>query len=266
MQKLKKISSIATSCFKLGEGISDKIRLFGLYLKYPLVNRGLAEYKNKIVRFNLRLNNKSYTVFLRDNGIDIIIFLSIFVHGEYVIHQPLGKVPQVIYDLGANIGLSAVWFNSLFPHAQIFGYEPVPENYDIALKNYENVSGEVFPIAIGKERSKTKMLLHPRNKGAHRLSSHLSPNFEVESEIEVEVEPLEYLITSGKIPLPDFLKIDAEGSEVEILEGLGKYLDNVSAVVIEPDAGENEKRCEDILVKHGFRVVRTKPHLIWGIK
>ena len=69
MQKLKKLFSIATSCFKLGEGISDKIRLFGLYLKYPLVNRGLAEYKLCKVRFQVgyisqknKNNKKVYTM------------------------------------------------------------------------------------------------------------------------------------------------------------------------------------------------------------
>lgn len=266
MKKLKKIFLVLGSCLNLGRNLSDKLRLFALYLKYPLVNRGFAKYTDKVHCVNIQLNNQSYTIFLRDNGVDMLIFFAIFLYGEYAFQHVLRKDIQVIYDLGANIGLAAVWFKSLFPKAQIFGYEPVPDNYHIALKNYGNISGKVFPIAIGKERGKAKMLLHPRNKGAHRLTAYKSSDFEVDSEIEVQVETLTYFIDKGEIPPPDFLKIDAEGSEVDILEGLGSYLNNVRAVVIEPDAGKNEKQCEDILVKYGFEVVRSKPYLIWGLK
>lgn len=150
----------------------------------------------------------------------------------------------------------------MFPKAQIFGYEPVPGNYHIASKNYKNVSGKVFQIAIGKERFRTKMLLNPGNTGAHRLESYMYSEFEVASEIEVQVESLEHLISNGEVPPPDFLKIDAEGSEVDILEGLGAHLKNVCGVVIEPDAGEHKKRCEDILTNNNFQIFRSNSHLI----
>lgn len=266
MQKLQKVFLIASCCFRLGKNLSDKLRLFILYLKYPLVNRKITNYTNKVLRFNLRLNNRPYTIFLRDNGTDMLIFLSIFLYGEYALPHTFKEKPHVIYDLGANIGLSALWFSSIFPKAQIFGYEPVPDNYHIALKNYENVSGKVFPIAIGNARFKTKMLLTYGNTGAHRLASHLYPGFQIQSEIEVQVESLEDLISKGEVPPPDLLKIDAEGSEVDILEGLGAHLKNVYAVVIEPDAGEHETKCEEILTRNGFQVFRSKSHLIWGIR
>lgn len=110
------------------------------------------------------------------------------------------------------------------------------------------------------------MLIDARNTGAHRLAIHRpSPISKVQGEIEVEIETLENLIVTNEIPQPEFLKIDAEGSEVDILEGLGKFITNVNAAVIEPDES-NRERCEDILKNNGFRIYRTKPYLIWGVK
>lgn len=266
MTRISKISLIFKKCFQIGKSLSDKVGLFLLYLKYPLVNRNLARYSGVLRTFQVVLSGREYKITIRDNGMDMQILISIFALGEYEFSHPFSS-PSVVYDLGANIGLTAVWFSSKFPNAKFFGFEPVPENYNIALKNYSNVSGKVFPIAISKQKGNIKMLIDAENTGAHRLSIYgLSPISKIKDEIEVEVDSLENLIASGFVPPPDFLKIDAEGSEVDILEGLGKFINNVAAMVIEPDAGDNEKRCKDILAKNGFRIYQTKPYLIWGLK
>lgn len=266
MRKTSKILLIFKVCFQIGKRLSDKIGLFLLYLKYPLVNRNLARYSGALRKFQTVLGGREYKIALRDNGMDMQIFISIFALGEYDLPFSFSS-PSVVYDLGANIGLAAIWFSSKFPEAKFFGFEPVPENYDVAAKNYLNLSGKVFPVAAGKQKARIKMLIDVGNTGAHRLSIYgPSPVSKIKDEIEVEVDSLENLIASGVVPPPDFLKIDAEGSEVDILEGLGKFISSVTAMVIEPDAGEKEKRCKEILAKNGFRIYQTKPYLIWGLK
>jgi len=52
--------------------------------------------------------------------------------------------------------------------------------------------------------------------------------------IKVDVRSLRSLIAEGKISVPDFLSIDAEGAGLQILKGLGeKHLEDVLGIVIE---------------------------------
>src|SRR5262245_22207843 len=64
-----------------------------------------------------------------------------FIHGEVFEHEyyrlPLLAPPKTILDLGANIGLTAVYFSRLFPMAALACVEPVPENLRVLARNLE---------------------------------------------------------------------------------------------------------------------------------
>lgn len=155
MTKVEKFLRVFEVCFQLGKELSDKIGLFLLYLKYPLANRNLSKYSGCEKTFRVRLSNRTYTITLRDNGMDMQIFLSIFAFGEYDISHSISD-PATVYDLGANIGLAAIWFSSKFPNATFWGFEPVPENYYVAIKNHSNLSGKSFPTRHRETKRKRK--------------------------------------------------------------------------------------------------------------
>jgi FkbM family methyltransferase len=204
---------------------------------------------------------------MRDNGTDFLIFLAIFEKGEYVIPASLNYSPKIIYDLGADIGLTSAYFSSRYPESCIFGFEPVQDNFQIALKNFTNVKcGKLLNIGIGVEKKKMNMLIEKNNSGAHRLDIYgKSDDFVVANVVEVDIENLEELIKEGKIPPPDFLKIDTEGSEIDILLSLGSYLKTVEMAVIEPD-GENYQKCSNLLMFNGFKIEKFKNYLILAHK
>src|SRR5947207_4551918 len=87
----------------------------------------------------LPVNVAGQTYWLRNTLSDRSIFFQIIVQREYdtqqwsVLHQRIedsyrrilgsGKIP-IIIDAGANIGLSARWFATRYPHARVYAVEP----------------------------------------------------------------------------------------------------------------------------------------------
>ncbi len=68
---------------------------------------------------------------------------------------PKGINPKIILDIGANIGISAIYFAIRYPTAEIYAFEPMPDNYKLLEKNvreYENI--KTFNVALGKEEGR----------------------------------------------------------------------------------------------------------------
>ena len=65
---------------------------------------------------------------------------------------------------------------------------------------------------------------------------------------------LDELISTLKLPLPDYLKIDVDGIEHFILEGANKTLKNIKEIHIEinDDFNKQEKVCKELSLKSGF--------------
>jgi hypothetical protein len=70
----------------------------------------------------------------------------------------------------------------------------------------------------------------------------------------VKVTTLDKLVNSLGLTKIDFLKIDAEGSEYEILRGANKVLDNTKSVLIETFEN-NRYKCLDYLKNKGFKII-----------
>lgn len=47
--------------------------------------------------------------------------------------------PTVIFDIGANIGITAIWLADKFPGAKIFCFEPMPENFELLKANTSHI-------------------------------------------------------------------------------------------------------------------------------
>src|SRR5262249_11448887 len=58
-------------------------------------------------------------------------------------------------------------------------------------------------------------------------------NFEVVSKVQVPVRSFASLVTDEAIRPPDFLKMDVQGFEFEVLRGFGDYLHEVVAIELE---------------------------------
>lgn len=134
------------------------------------------------------------------------------------------RTARRILDIGGNIGTSALYFASLNPKASIHSFEPHPQNLRRAYKNLSINSFshiEMHPFGLGLEESTFKLYeVDPHNPGMNRIL-HGDQKYPY---VEIRVRNLDEVVSEGKWDDIDFIKIDVEGFEYEVLSGAKKTL------------------------------------------
>ncbi len=148
------------------------------------------------------------------------LFSEIFFKETYVI--PFTDTPIRVIDCGANIGVSLLYIKIRAPHAQVICFEPNPAaravlEKNIAANNWGN-DVQVFPYALGKEKGTAEFFVENKiaTSSGGSVANHLGKRGRSLNSYTVEVDTLSHYITSHI----DFLKIDIEGPEFDVLEEL----------------------------------------------
>lgn len=147
--------------------------------------------------------------------------------------------PGVIFDIGANIGITALWLNRLYPRAKIFCFEPMPENLKLLQENTLGIS-EITVLPFGLGALDTNAPIYPNidrnNRGGYSLyrretdPQNLGNSQNPESFIEIRSTAR--VLNELDIDKIDLLKIDTEGSEFDILSDIpNSLLENCSWVM-----------------------------------
>lgn len=176
-----------------------------------------------------------------------------FLHGleEIFIDEVyLQKLPFNAYviDCGSNIGLSIIYIKQLCPSATVVGFEPDEKNYELLQKNLQ--SFHLTDVILHKAAVWTEnKLLQFTLTGT--MGSSISSTATAET-ITVEGIRLKDLL----IKKVDFLKIDIEGAEYDVLKDIEPELKFVQNLFIEYHGsfGQNNELTDMLstLVKSGF--------------
>ena len=83
----------------------------------------------------VNLGSRDKNIYLRKQTSDIAVFCSIYAFSEF---KYAFKIPQggVILDLGANIGISTIYFAQKYPTAKIFAIEPNLDSFLLLKKKH----------------------------------------------------------------------------------------------------------------------------------
>ena len=162
------------------------------------------------------------------------------------------KKNDIVVDVGANIGYYTLLMAK--NHASVFSYEPEPQNFDLLKKNVilNNFSSNVklYNKAVSNFNGYSKLVLSDHSTGQHKLEKN---RFGTKS-IDVEVTKLEL----DKI---DFAKIDVEGAELLVLQGM-KTLPNKMLIEFNStnlkESGSNYEDFFNFLEKYTIKEITKK--------
>lgn len=134
------------------------------------------------------------------------------------------KPGMVVLDIGANIGYFSLLFSKLIGQSgKLLAFEPDPKNYQLLKKNIEiNGYAErvmLYECALYKEKSELCLYLCDTNCGDHRIYDSGKKS----KHITVKAETLDGIMSEHDCRI-DCMKMDVQGSEFFVLQGMQKQL------------------------------------------
>ncbi len=215
--KTKRVLTLLwTVAFGVGAGYRAKIKIFlggsWLYLMYRMKRHSKFSSEIRILGHAFLYEFEDFT--------DFATFREVLLNHSYG-RRRYSDV-KVILDLGSNIGLSVLFFRSLYPDAVILGFEPNPENFhrlDRLAKRLTNV--QVFNIAIMNFDGATEFFCDPIRGCASSLLKRrdgLVP-------IMVDAKSLDTILEELHLDSIDLLKFDIEGAEYDVFREFNRIAD-----------------------------------------
>jgi FkbM family methyltransferase len=160
--------------------------------------------------------------------------------------------PKVIVDIGANVGVTALWLTLNFPKAQVHCFEPSPLCHPLLEYNLRNVPSAVIEGYGLYDRDATLPLFRGRDDPS--TSSLGQSVHTVEQNDSVQLRQAAQALHDLKLDRIDCLKIDAGGAEVAILESMVQLLPEI-AVVFAGYHSEGDRRRLEVLMAHHHMLV-----------
>lgn len=178
--------------------------------------------------FASRYSIARHPIRMRHSLADAKAFKDVFLRQDY--NVALDADPESIVDLGANIGLSAVYFANKYPRSVVYAVEPDAANQQILLSNTSRYSNVVSIQAAVWNRKASLCIVNPAevNQDSFRVGECGGAASSVAGVTLFEI------METYKLSRIDLLKVDIEGSECQIFqEGYNDWLPFVRSVVIE---------------------------------
>lgn len=209
---------------------------------------------NELVR--VRIPGTSLKVYIRPATTDMSVFTQIFHDQE--LNIKMGKA-NVIVDAGAHIGLSSIWYALRFPDAHIIAIEPEPNNYSILKKNtviFKNIIA--LEGALWYREKPLKIKEGCKDTWGFRVEETSDKNGIQSFTMNDIMNHLVY----KKI---DVLKMDIEGSEVEVLSNSNIWVNSIDLILIEHHERFRPgclKAINDAISNYSFTISKSGEKLI----
>jgi 31-O-methyltransferase len=221
-----------------------------------------------------------------------------FVHREvfgdrcYLRHGIELHDGDCVFDVGANIGVSAIFFHRECGSIRIFAFEPSPVARECLKANIElhGIDARVFDCGLSRESGTAEFTFYPGNtvlSGFHAdleadrgttktymINSGFSPRaadlflgpmFKAET-FPCPLRTLSEIVDEEQVTRIDLLKIDAERSERDVLAGIrAEHWDLIRQVAVEVhDQAGGLDEVQRLLTDYGFQVATEQDPLLKG--
>ena len=206
----------------------------------------------------------------------MLIYNEIFVKHEYLGADIALDGCRCVFDVGANIGLFTIFAKLKNPDLIVHAFEPIKSTYDVLVKNIElhglkNVYAHNHALGSvdASERTITfypnlsgNSTAHPESKQEQKrlLTELIGPDmvahlFQAPQVHAVPTHTLSAVIEKEGVPAIDLLKIDAEGDELAVLQGITEaHFPIIRMIAAEIHSDDLLAAVQPLLAKRGFLI------------
>lgn len=232
--------------------ITQGPRSFATYLRLSRIRHHTGS-RGTVVRIRLReLGGRAMAI--RPSTSDVDTIWGTFA-GRY--HRPPAEVAErevkLIWDLGANIGLTMADLAVRHPHARIVGLELDPENAALARQNTSAWSNrcEVIEAAAWPNDGVIRYVQLAGATSGHYVTPATAADDPAVATADA-LSPYSLLALAGPGATVDYAKIDIEGAEIDLLRRNAGWTQRVRTIAVEVHAPYSVEECRDDLAGLGF--------------
>ena len=220
-----RVRTLVNKFFKIDKEYLCRIKLLK---QIPVLSFDGTEYETSLYNESL---------FLRNLSSDFEVYDQVILDEEYSFSNELYKtffkgLPTVIFDIGANIGLTSLYYSNKYPECKIFSFEAESNNYkqlEKNLKSYPNI--KPLHLAIWFEETKLNISSDFRDKRSWAFQVSKSEGNQLTQGLT-----LLQAMSVQEVEIIDILKIDIEGAEKQVLfddDTINQVLDRTKIVCVE---------------------------------
>lgn len=162
---------------------------------------------------------------------------------------------SIFWDIGANIGLYSCYAAKI-SNSKVYAFEPSYFNLEVLVRNiYKNKLENkitVMPICLNSRIEESFFNLSDVSYGS-ALSTFGSKTKSIFKYKSISMS-IDFMIKKNLICVPDYVKLDVDGNELEILEGFKCYIKKIKSIILEIDYKNKikSKKIYDFFKKNGF--------------
>ena len=142
---------------------------------------------------------------------------------------------KTIVEVGARYGDESIMMSKHFPDANIYSFECNPKTIKKCqenLKSWKNI--KFFNIALGKKVEEKPFYSYiSDNDGASSFLYRIDGKETMNETGVLKIDTLNNVMEKNNIDNIDLLLLDTQGSELDIIKGLEKHIDNVKYIIAE---------------------------------
>ena len=174
---------------------------------------------------------------------------------------------KTVYDVGGHVGLKTMFFaREVQETGNVVTFEPNPKSY-AAILDHINLNGlsnvRVIQMGLGSKRETLKFLV-PGSSGLGSASLEKQKQYLMQKDIQVfyiEVDTMDNQIATNILPKPDFVKIDVEGLEIEVLHGMIQTISKYRPAIFVELHGVREREVVEFLLDHCYKIHQVEDQI-----
>lgn len=158
------------------------------------------------------------------------LFKEIYLSKEYYFESD--KPDLKILDCGANIGMSVLYFKTIYPKSEIIAFEPNPYAFALLKKNIEQNKIEGVTLKNVGLADKINNIEFFISENKESLTGSLIQGRGGDNSIKIKTEKLSNYLKSANV---DLVKMDIEGAELDVFKELkeSNVIQNAKRYIIE---------------------------------